>query len=316
MATAKVKSARENRGAGSAEPTAGEHSSAVIAVSRRTIPPPAPTEEDTATLVPPSVRLVPELHQATPAPPVEKRESGIVPSPAARMSNDRLRVGLLSAVAGYVDAAGFVSLFGLFPAHLTGEIVGLSLSVSSGHPMRMRVLMLPVFVGAVALAVIVARLFRRRGRPPLLALLGLMTLALLLFTVAGFARPELGDASHPVPVLVLSAVAAMAFQNTFMREAVGAGCPTTVMTGNLTQFVIEFVDLFILRAWGGAAPVSPPERRKADARMKLVATALLGFTFGAVLGGWLTGLVGPRSMALPTLGVLYLALSTWRDMNP
>lgn len=284
-------------------------------VSRRTIPPPAPTEHEPTALVLPSVGRTP-LHQEALTRAVDKRESGIVPSPAARMSNDRLRVGLLSAVAGYVDAAGFVSLFGLFPAHLTGEIVGLSLSVSSGHPVNMRMLMLPVFVGAVALAVIVARMFRRRGRPPLLALLGLMTLALLLFTVAGFARPELGNASHPVPVLVLSAVAAMAFQNTFMREAVGAGCPTTVMTGNLTQFVIEFVDLFILRAWGSATLVSLPERRKADARMKLVATALMGFTGGAVLGGWLTGLVGPRSMALPTLGVMYLALATWRDMNP
>jgi uncharacterized membrane protein YoaK (UPF0700 family) len=313
VATAKVKSAR---GAHLAEPTADEQSSAVMAVSRRTIPPPAPADHEPTAFVLPSAGRAPELHQETPARPVEKRESGIVPSPAARMSNDRVRVGLLSAVAGYVDAAGFVSLFGLFPAHLTGEIVGLSLSVSSGHPLKMRVLMLPVFVGAVALAVIVARLFRRRGRPPLLALLGLMALALLLFTAAGFVRPELGNASHPVPVLVLSAVAAMAFQNTFMREAAGAGCPTTVMTGNLTQFVIEFVDLFILRAWGNATFVSLPERRKADARMKLVATALMGFTAGAVLGGWLTGLVGPRSMALPTLAVLYLALATWRDMNP
>jgi uncharacterized membrane protein YoaK (UPF0700 family) len=239
----------------------------------------------------------------------------VVPSAAALLAKDRLRVGLLSAVAGYVDAAGFVCLFGLFPAHLTGEIVGLTVSVSSGVPLRLRVLMLPAFLTAVGLAVVIARLVGRRGRPPLLALLGLMTLALLLFTVAGFALPELGNASHPVPVLMLSAVAAMAFQNTFMREAVGTNCPTTVMTGNMTQFVIELVDLFILRAWGRASGMTSTERHKADARLKLVATALAAFTIGAALGGWLTGMVGPRSMAVPTLIVLYLALRTWLDLR-
>jgi uncharacterized membrane protein YoaK (UPF0700 family) len=226
------------------------------------------------------------------------------------MATDRLRVGLLSGVAGYVDAAGFVSLLGLFPAHLTGELVGLSISVASGRPLKMRMLMLPVFVLAVALSVVVARLFRRRGQPPLVALLGMMAFALLLFTASGFLWPELGHASHPVPILLLSAVAAMAFQNTFMREAVGTSCPTTVMTGNLTAFVIELVDLFVMRAWGERKAT---DRAKADARLKLVATALFGFTGGATLGGWLTGVIGPRSMVLPTLAVLFLAHSARRD---
>jgi uncharacterized membrane protein YoaK (UPF0700 family) len=230
------------------------------------------------------------------------------------MSNDRLRVGLLSGVAGYVDAAGFVSLVGLFPAHLTGEIVGFTLSVASGSPLRMRVLMLPVFIGAVVLAVLVARLFRRRGRPPLLALLGLMALALTLFTGTGFLFPELAHVSHPVPVLLLSAVAAMAFQNTFMREATGGGCPTTVMTGNLTAFVTELVDLFLARASREPEELfSATERARADARLKLVATALFGFTFGASLGGWLTGIIGPRSMLVPTVAVLYLLFRTWQE---
>lgn len=317
MVASNLKNGVRSPGMEPAEPLGEERSSAVMPVSRHALPPPAPDAVAEpgicfGTLPPP--RAV--EREVSTTPPIDKRESGIVPSPTARMESDRFRVGLLSAVAGYVDAAGFVSLFGLFPAHLTGELVGLTISVSTGHhPLRIRMLMLPFFVGAVALAVVVARLFRHRGRPPLLALLGLMALALLLFTATGFAKPELASTAHPMPVLLLSAVAAMAFQNTFMREAVGTNCPTTVMTGNMTQFVIEFVDLFVLRAWGNAPLVSAAERRKADLRMKLVATALFGFTGGATLGGWLTGMVGPRSMALPTLVVLYLAVATWRDMN-
>jgi uncharacterized membrane protein YoaK (UPF0700 family) len=280
-----------------------ELTSAVMPITSRR----GPALADRPTTAGPASQRAPDLAGR------ERRESGFVPSPAARMSNDRLRVGLLSAVAGYVDAAGFVSLLGLFPAHLTGEIVGITLSVSSGSPLRMRVLALPVFVGAVVLAVLVARMVRRRGRPPLLALLGLMALALSLFTATGFAFPELAHASHPVPVLLLSAVAAMAFQNTFMREAAGAGCPTTVMTGNLTAFVIELVDLFLTRASKDPEQLSAAEHAKGDARLKLVATALFGFTFGAGVGGWLTGIIGPRSMLLPTIAVFYLVFRARRE---
>ncbi len=219
---------------------------------------------------------------------------------------------MLSAVAGYVDAAGFVTLVGMFPAHLTGEIVGMTLAVSSGRATRAHLAMVPVFIASVVLGVLVARVFRRRGHTPLTPLLALMTLALLLFSAMGFVVPELRGASHPVPVLLISAVAAMGFQNTFMREAVGTTCPTTVMTGNLTQFIIELVDLCTHRVLGDD-PVGDAERKKADARLRLVGTALFGFVGGAAMGGWLAGAIGPRSMLLPALAAAFLAWLTWRD---
>lgn len=235
-----------------------------------------------------------------------------VPVPVPSAANGRLRVGMLSGVAGYVDAAGFVTLVGMFPAHLTGEIVGMTLAVSSGHATRAHLAMVPVFIASVVLGVLVARVFRRRGHTPLTPLLALMTLALLLFSAMGFVVPELKQASHPVPVLLISAVAAMGFQNTFMREAVGSSCPTTVMTGNLTQFIIELVDLCTHRVLGDNA-ISDAERKKADARLRLVGTALFGFVGGAALGGWLAGAIGPQSMLLPALAAAFLAWLTWRD---
>lgn len=257
--------------------------------------------------LPPLPHFAPANEAAPQAP------AAAAPKPSAPAgANDLLRVGMLSGVAGYVDAAGFVTLVGMFPAHLTGEIVGMTLSVSSGHATRTHLAMVPVFIASVVLGVLVARVFRRRGHTPLTPLLALMTVALLLFSAMGFVVPELKEASHPVPVLLISAVAAMGFQNTFMREAVGSTCPTTVMTGNLTQFIIELVDLCTRRVFGDNA-LGEAERKKADARLRLVGTALFGFVGGAALGGWLAGAIGPRSMLLPALAAAFLAWLTWRD---
>jgi len=265
---------------------------------------------------PPAIPTLPPLPGFAPANEASL-PSAPVPAPAPKpatssVANDHRRVGMLSGVAGYVDAAGFVTLVGMFPAHLTGEIVGMTLAVSSGGATRAHLAMVPVFIVSVVLGVLVARVFRRRGHTPLTPLLALMTLALLLFSAMGFIVPELKEASHPVPILLISAVAAMGFQNTFMREAVGTTCPTTVMTGNLTQFIIELVDLCTHRLLGDKT-VSPAERKKADARLRLVGIALFGFVGGAALGGWLAGAIGPRSMLLPALAAAFLAWKTWRD---
>lgn len=263
----------------------------------------------------PTIPTLPPLPQFAPANEAAPRVAAqAAPKPWAHshVANDRLRVGMLSAVAGYVDAAGFVTLVGMFPAHLTGEIVGMTLAVSSGRATRAHLAMVPVFIASVVLGVLVARVFRRRGHTPLTPLLALMTLALLLFSAMGFVVPELKEASHPVPILLISAVAAMGFQNTFMREAVGTTCPTTVMTGNLTQFIIELVDLCTHRVLGDS-PIGDAERKKADARLRLVGTALFGFVGGAAMGGWLAGAIGPRSMLLPALAAAFLSWLTWRD---
>ena len=250
-----------------------------------------------------------------PSAPIGEPVKQAVAAPVRSAASERLRVGMLSAVAGYVDAAGFVTLLGLFPAHLTGEIVGMTIAMANGRgtSLRTHLAMIPVFVGSVVLGVFVARVFRRRGHTPLVPLLALMTIALLLFSAIGFISPELKNSAHPLPVLLVSAVAAMGFQNTFMREAVGTSCPTTVMTGNLTQFIIELVDLFMPRLSGGGEKGAEADRKKADARLRLVSTALGGFIGGAALGGWLAGWIGPRSMLLPALTIAVLAWLTWRD---
>lgn len=233
------------------------------------------------------------------SPPEDKRRG-----PA--LSSGDVRTTLMSAIAGYVDAAGFVTLVGLFPAHVTGELVGAAVAMSSGHPLHnpARLAILPIFVLSVVVGALVSRSFRKRGRSPLAALFGLMALTLTFFSASDAVLPLF---LRPASALTTAlregtAVAAMGFQNVIMRRVLSTSCPTTVMTGNLTQFIIELVELCVGRKKSGQG--------EADLRLRLVGMALGAFAFSAILGGFLTTSIGTISVVLPTALVAVLA---WRE---
>jgi uncharacterized membrane protein YoaK (UPF0700 family) len=218
---------------------------------------------------------------------------------------------LLSGVAGYVDAAGFASLIGLFPAHITGEIVSEALALSSGHAgdHLARLWVLPVFVASVVMATAVARVRRRNGQRALTGLLALVTGALALFSASDVLTRVLHAGPHLSFLLGGGcAVAAMGFQNSLMRESLAASCPTTVMTGNLTHVVIEIADHFFSKI------LRPSKRdRKPRSNLGPIAIALLAFIACAAIGGFLTRLVGSSSAVLPTVLTLVLTIRAWRE---
>jgi uncharacterized membrane protein YoaK (UPF0700 family) len=229
---------------------------------------------------------------------------------------DKIRAAVLSGVAGYVDAAGLVSVVALFPAHITGELVSEAVALSSGRqdPGPSRLWMLPAFVLAVALAAVVARVERRAGRPPLPALLLLVASGLGGFALSGVALLLMPGAS-PVAITRVGtccAVAAMGFQNALMRESLNGSAPTTFMTGNLTQLVIEIVDrLFSVGKRPGI--MGDVERSVSRARLKTAAIALSAFLVSAVLGAWLTRTVGPIGTLLPAGLVAMLGWQAFRE---
>jgi uncharacterized membrane protein YoaK (UPF0700 family) len=229
----------------------------------------------------------------------------------APSANVHLHSALLSGVAGYVDAAGFASLFGLFPAHLTGELVGDAIAFSSAHPREhaTHFWMLPVFVCSVIVAAFAARVLRRSGQRPLAGLLALITVALALFSLSEpLARAFHESARFTMLASGGCAVAAMGFQNALMRESLITSCPTTVMTGNLTLVVIDLAD----RVFCKLMRPSPRDRRPRS-RLGPVALALGAFLICAVLGGLLTRACGSLSVALPTLVTGVLAYGAWRE---
>jgi uncharacterized membrane protein YoaK (UPF0700 family) len=69
----------------------------------------------------------------------------------------------LACVAGYVDTVGFVALFGVFTAHVTGNfvLIGSELTHASGNVM-LKLLVFPAFVAGVALARVAVLGFERK----------------------------------------------------------------------------------------------------------------------------------------------------------
>lgn len=215
---------------------------------------------------------------------------------------------LLSAVAGYVDTAGFIGLFGLFTAHVTGNLVTVGSTVArhDGAGTGPRLAMLPIFMCAVAATVLFIRALRARGRPVLTPVLGIEALALVAFLLAGVCLgPRIGPAHEGWLVTVIGAtgVIAMGIQNALMREVLAQSAPTTMMTGNVTQFTIDLTRCLF--------PDKPTDAaRRAEARRRLAKTSaiLLGFVGGAALGALGVQTLGFHCLAVPALSVCALAV--------
>lgn len=96
---------------------------------------------------------------------------------------------LLGFTAGFVDVVGFVALFGLFTAHVTGNFVLIGAELASASPRGVlgKVLALPVFVCAVALTRLAAAWIARDGRGLARPLLIAQAALLAVFMAAGLA---------------------------------------------------------------------------------------------------------------------------------
>jgi uncharacterized membrane protein YoaK (UPF0700 family) len=257
-------------------------------------------------------RSKPKAPQSVPPKLVVRHES----TGLSLSSRDKLRAAVLSGVAGYVDAAGLLSVVVLFPAHITGELVTEAVALSSGQRAAgpSRLWMIPVFVVSVALAAVVARIERRAGRAPLAPLLLLVALGLTAFAGSGLLLLVLpsAPAAHVMQLGTCCAVAAMGFQNALMRESLSGSAPTTFMTGNLTQLVIELVEHgFALKNPPGI--MSDVARSVSRARLRTAAIALSAFLSSAALGAWLTHALGALGAVLPALLVAGLSFQAYRE---
>jgi uncharacterized membrane protein YoaK (UPF0700 family) len=203
----------------------------------------------------------------------------------------------LAFVAGYVDTLGFIALFGLFTAHVTGNFVLIgSELVASTHGVLIKLLAFPAFIVAVIAARMIVLWARRRGYRPSPVLLGVQAVLLAAFMTAGWLALPLQDSSSPLALTAgIFGAAAMGTQNAASRLLWSTLTPTTVMTGNVTQLVIDLVDL----ARGEREP-------GVTARAKRFFGSVVAFGIGAISGAFAFHAFSFIGLVLPIAIVLAL----------
>ena len=202
---------------------------------------------------------------------------------------------LLSFNGGFVDTVGFLSLQGLFVAHVTGNFVTLGAALVLGsHGILNKILALPEFIAVIALARLAGGALRRRNLPVLRIMLAAELVLLAAFFMLAVRFGPFADADSPAALLTgFAGIAAMALQNALQRVHLASLPPTTLMTGSTTQATLDAVDLL-----AGVAPEQAPAVRTRFSRM---AMSILLFAAGCAVAALLYWLWGFWCLAVPVV---------------
>lgn len=208
----------------------------------------------------------------------------------------------LSFVGGFVDVVGFIALFGLFTAHVTGNFIMLGLEMVHATKFAIaKLLAVPIFIVMVALTRLFVLHYEKRGESPWRAMLLTQVVLLGCFMIAGGMTTPHADPNDLGPIVAgLLGVAAMAVQNAGSRLVLQNHGPTTMMTGNTTQAVIDLVDM--LRG----LPEENPDARR---RLKLLVPAIIAFTAGALLGAYTYVTFSFWCLIVPIVALLGVAMT-------
>lgn len=204
---------------------------------------------------------------------------------------------LLSLVAGYADTATFTSAGNLFSAHVTGNFVVFvyNLFSRSDSESWLKLLSFPFFITAVIVSYQLFSLMKNSRK----ALLGEGVLLLSAGLIAWYCQAASMSGSLILLMISMVIVFAMGIQNAvgklFPKETVA---PTTVMTGNVTQVVM---DIARYTADKNERSLKRPVIRKQG-------IVIGGFLLGCIAGGGLSIYWGLASIALPGLLLILFCL--------
>ncbi|HET7063166.1 MAG TPA: YoaK family protein [Rudaea sp.] len=214
---------------------------------------------------------------------------------------------LLAFAAGFVDTCGFIMLFGLFTAHVTGNFVLIGDSLAESRPgIYAKLLAFPAFMIVVAITRFYLLHCERRQRDPTRSLLVAQVTFLALFLATGVIASPIRDADAPFVILIgIFGVTAMAIQNVASRTVFAAYAPTTIMTGNVTQVVMDLVEL-PLRA----------DAAQAKARLHKMIPPVIGFAAGAIASGLAVAWVGFWALLCPLLVMALVCVTYYRSTSP
>lgn len=205
---------------------------------------------------------------------------------------------LLSFNAGYVDTAGYLALQGLFTAHVTGNFVTIGAALAFGTSgVVTKLSALPVFCAVILFTRLISYGLPPRDQGVLPAVLTLKVILLAIGAACAiawgpFANADAGSAWTTGMILV----AAMAVQNAAHRIHLGATPPSTLMTGNTTQIMIDLADCI--------HGLAPDKRDATMTRLRQMTMAVVVFALGAAIAALLYATTRMWCFAVPPVVAL------------
>lgn len=228
---------------------------------------------------------------------------------------------LLAAVAGTVDAVGYLTLLHVFTAHMSGnsDAFGAELGRGNWTEVLRRGFPIPVFVLGVALGVLLIEVASRGGIRSTAALLlsieGALLVAFVGFGGTRFHHDVIEVSGWRFYGLVALLVVAMGIQNAALQRVRGRTVHTTFVTGMLMDFAHASV-ASVIWLWdtsrARAASGEHERRPRLFGRAGMLAGIWTAYVLGAAGGGFWLGRVG---LALLWVPIAVLALIVALDLR-
>lgn len=197
------------------------------------------------------------------------------PSPALAMA--------LGWVAGFVDAVGFLSLFGVFLTFQSGNSVQLGVSIGQARWEDAIRFLTPICAFTVGVSLGTALLVRLKSRHGTAALTYMLTTEVLLIAIfLGLSQTviPISGLREDVPgffILVLVAGVAAGVQTTSLTRSAGVDIRTTYVTGVLATAAVNLTGSFLRRDAAGRRTA----REHASVAGRLWLLYVVGGTCGA-----------------------------------
>src|SRR5690606_36110017 len=203
---------------------------------------------------------------------------------------------------------GFLMLHGLFTAHVTGNFVTLGASMAQGASGAVAKLQaLPVFYVVVVAMRLLRYWLLAWGLPVLRTFLGLMLILLIVIAVLAIRwGPFHDDDTWQAITTGMILVMAMSIQNAVQKVHLSSAPPTTLMTGTITQIMLDVADLL--------HDASGEQLAGIKARLSVMASSLAAFAIGCMIGALAYLWTGVWCAVIPPLLVLWTSLL--RDAVP
>ncbi len=227
---------------------------------------------------------------------------------------------LLSFAAGFVDATGYIVLFHMFTANMSGNsvVLGIDLGRQKWGEILQRAFPIPLFMLGAVIAGLLLKIWARNGFRHFFAVVFILEAVLIgLFWL--FGAPALSPESMHIESANFYTIAAlpalaMGLQTVAFHRIGRFSVRTTFVTGMLTVFCRELVN-YIFLVWDkymkskGSNPFSGSRKEASFVRMLTSGGIWLLYMAGAVSASYIILKLGLQMLAIPLLILLVMALA-------